>query len=342
MMLARLLELAASDSLVMVVSDHGVISHEMPRPGGLLVAAGPRVRADERIYGASLLDVAPTILAFSGLPIPADIEGRTLLEIFDGTIEVERRGAVSRSSRDAVEPFEDIEVELPEAAKLLRYNHARSLLGAERAEDAACVLEELRRDYSDDEHLVLLHAQALYAQGQFDACRALLQRFEPSQRPPMAEVLLGFLAFRDGRPEETLERLARAEASGSRLPRLHHEIGSAYLQLRRWDDAARSFRCALAIDGGSARTRDGLASALLALGRPEEALEEALRAVRLSHGLASAHFHLGVALAGTGERERAIQALETSVALDGNASDARLLLHRLREDEAAQVRARNA
>jgi tetratricopeptide (TPR) repeat protein len=153
----------------------------------------------------------------------------------------------------------------------------------------------------------------------------------------MADVLLGFLAFVEGRKEETLERLARAEESGVPLPRLHHEIGSAYLQMKHWEKAARAYRRALEIDGEEARTRDGLATALLELDRPEEAAKEALHAVWLSHDLASAHFHLGAALARIGERERAIEAFETCLTLDEKAAGAHLWLARLYETGALDL-----
>src|SRR5206468_5114182 len=38
---------------------------------------------DERIYGASLIDIAPTVLTLFGLPIGQDMDGRPLLEAFE-------------------------------------------------------------------------------------------------------------------------------------------------------------------------------------------------------------------------------------------------------------------
>jgi arylsulfatase A-like enzyme len=45
--------------------------------------AGAGIRRDERIYGASLIDIAPTVLTLFQLPIGADMDGRPLLEAFE-------------------------------------------------------------------------------------------------------------------------------------------------------------------------------------------------------------------------------------------------------------------
>ena len=98
MMLKRLLQLAGSDTTVILCSDHGFQSGQqrpiqVPREPagpahwhrqfGVLVAAGEGIRQDERIYGASLVDIAPTILSLFDLAIGDDMDGRPLLEIFE-------------------------------------------------------------------------------------------------------------------------------------------------------------------------------------------------------------------------------------------------------------------
>jgi tetratricopeptide (TPR) repeat protein len=316
----------------------------MHRARGLLVAAGPGIREDERIYGASLLDVAPTLLALCGVPPGEDFEGRPLVEILTGELALERVPSWESKSGsfglpgERVEAFEDFPLASGNAARALRYNLARALLGAERAEEACAVLEELRKDLPDEAHLAVLHAQAAYAAGELQGCRAVLSSLDAaSELPPMADVLRGFLAFHEGRTEEAVERLERAEESGVRLPRLHYEIGSAYLQMGLPERAAGAFRRALEIDGGEARARDGLAATLLELDRPEEAAKEALHAVWLSHDLAPAHFHLGAALARLGEHGRAIEAFETCLSLDEKAAGAHLWLARLYESGALDL-----
>jgi predicted AlkP superfamily phosphohydrolase/phosphomutase len=48
---------------------------------GILVAAGPGIRRGDQLEGASLIDIAPTVLYLSGVPIPEDMDG-TVLNVF--------------------------------------------------------------------------------------------------------------------------------------------------------------------------------------------------------------------------------------------------------------------
>jgi predicted AlkP superfamily phosphohydrolase/phosphomutase len=50
------------------------------RMNGIFVACGPRIRRGERIEGASLADLAPTILCLLKTPIPRRMDGRPLVE----------------------------------------------------------------------------------------------------------------------------------------------------------------------------------------------------------------------------------------------------------------------
>lgn len=92
-LLGELLAAAGDDTLVMLVSDHGFFTGEA-RPAadpsdfatgapqwhrlyGVVVADGPGVERRE-IAGATIFDVAPTVLAALGLPVPEDMPGKVL------------------------------------------------------------------------------------------------------------------------------------------------------------------------------------------------------------------------------------------------------------------------
>ncbi len=99
--LGEYLRMAEEDgnTTVMVVSDHGFKhgSLRMPessqfkaktgamwhRRYGVIYAWGGGVAAGERIAGASVYDVAPTILAAMGYPVPDDMPGRVLEDLYD-------------------------------------------------------------------------------------------------------------------------------------------------------------------------------------------------------------------------------------------------------------------
>ena len=52
------------------------------RMNGLLVVMGPDVKAGTVIKNANIIDLAPTILYLTGIPVPSDMDGRVLKEIF--------------------------------------------------------------------------------------------------------------------------------------------------------------------------------------------------------------------------------------------------------------------
>jgi predicted AlkP superfamily phosphohydrolase/phosphomutase/tetratricopeptide (TPR) repeat protein len=97
-MLGKLLASAGEDCYVMLVSDHGFESgHLRPaaiprvpagpaeehRDQGIFCFAGPGIRKDAIVHGASQLDVTPTVLHALGLAVGRDMEGRVLTECWE-------------------------------------------------------------------------------------------------------------------------------------------------------------------------------------------------------------------------------------------------------------------
>lgn len=99
LMLGRWLEIAGPETAVLVISDHGFASGAARpraedgtpepnplawhRPYGVFVGAGPGFRRDVPVHGATLLDVAPTVLTLLGLPVPEDFAGTAMTAALD-------------------------------------------------------------------------------------------------------------------------------------------------------------------------------------------------------------------------------------------------------------------
>lgn len=98
MMLGRLIALAGSDATIMLVSDHGFhpdhlrrrkVTFELAGPSqehsqyGIICATGDGIKKDEIVFGASLLDVTPTILSLYNLPSAIDMDGKVLNTIYE-------------------------------------------------------------------------------------------------------------------------------------------------------------------------------------------------------------------------------------------------------------------
>jgi predicted AlkP superfamily phosphohydrolase/phosphomutase len=84
--LGELLDLVPDDATVVVISDHGMRPLDNAgyhAPHGILVARGDGIRQNAKIHGASVLDIAPTLLHLFGAPIPHDMDGKLLPQLFD-------------------------------------------------------------------------------------------------------------------------------------------------------------------------------------------------------------------------------------------------------------------
>jgi hypothetical protein len=69
----------------------GALRKTQHTPDGFMIAAGAHIERGAVVTGASVLDLAPTILYLMGNPVPRDMEGRVLLEIIDATFKTQNQ-----------------------------------------------------------------------------------------------------------------------------------------------------------------------------------------------------------------------------------------------------------
>lgn len=186
LMLGRLLQLAGPDCTVILLSDHGFKSGRLRqkqtpnepagpafhhREVGIFCAKGPHIKKDEIVYGASLLDITPTILYLLGLPVGEDMDGRPLTEIFSrqtpietipswedlqgecGMLPEEKRDLNPEHSAEAIrqlidlgyidDPGENQKIAVERTIDELNYNLARVYCGTDRYVLAKPLLEKL-------------------------------------------------------------------------------------------------------------------------------------------------------------------------------------------------------
>lgn len=235
MMLQTLLDLAGPDTTVILVSDHGFHSdHLRPRgipaePAGpavqhrqfgVVCMRGENIKKDERIYGATLLDVTPTILTLFGLPVGEDMDGRVLVQAFENPPLITRipswekeEGACGMHPSDLrmdpaaaqavlqqfvalgyIQPLSgDQEKAVATAVREQNYNLARAYMDARRYSDALTLLQELVEKSPDEARFMQHLAQCYLALGKRAAAKDLLQKLlvlkpkappAPKQKPP--------------------------------------------------------------------------------------------------------------------------------------------------------------
>jgi predicted AlkP superfamily phosphohydrolase/phosphomutase/tetratricopeptide (TPR) repeat protein len=357
MMLERLLELAGPDTTVILCSDHGFESgaqrpHGTPREPagpaawhrqyGIFVMAGPGIKRDERLYGASLIDVAPTILTLFDLPVGADMDGRPLLEAFEelpemktipsweqvpgesGTHTGEQQldpaqanelmqqfaalGYIEDPGADKEKAAESAEIEA-------KYNVARTYLWKGRPDQARPLLEEIVRRRPWEDRFLMQLAPCYFLAGYLAQAERLLFAIADGGEPDSAATKLLWARIKLGRVDlgGALQALLAAEAMNPQLPGIYIQIGDTYARLLQWQNAKVAYEKALALDPDNARAYLGLSTVYRRLGDNQQTVDHALRAVSLLHRLPLAHFNLGVALVRSGEKERARLAFETAL-----------------------------
>ena len=116
--------------------------------------------------------------------------------------------------------------------------------------------------------------------------------------------------------------MLEAEQADVPRPGLHLQIGEAYLQLKRWEDAERSFRKAGGLDPVNAHVQMGLCRCYLNQRQNRRTAEAALETIGLRYHYPMAHYCLGVALHRMRRSERAIQALELAISQNPNFAEA--------------------
>ncbi len=369
MMLGALLDLAGPEASVILLSDHGFYSdHLRPevtehfrdpakkfspemnpvawhRPHGVLVAAGQGIKRDELIHGASLLDIAPTVLALLGQPVPDDMDGRVLTQMFAKPVELDRvasyepphpqdglhRGVSAEESdpfatRQALQQLAELGyLELPadgDAAKMAvdadrdrRNNLAQVYMAANNSAGALELLRGLLAE-RDNADLRCRLAWCLAGMGRLTEAEEVISGVSSEQTAsPLRQLVLGQIRLAQGRAEEAQTLLEPLERQPFPLSHLHHALGAVYLRRGLLAEAEAAFRCALERNDEDAEAHDRLGVVLRRTGRFEEAVHEHMRSVALQHARPSAHAHLGIALARTGQFDWAIRAFEVAVEL---------------------------
>ncbi|MGD9719797.1 MAG: alkaline phosphatase family protein [Pirellulales bacterium] len=388
LMLGRLVELAGAETTVIVMSDHGFRSGaDRPQVAGrgrsevawhsvlgILAMRGPAIRRDEWIWGATLLDIFPTVLTLFGLPLGEDLPGRPLLQAFVREPKVTWIASHEPRATDGEPTAAPAALSDEEAAALLQHLHDESYLDAEqthgeraaagaidardfnlaqvyleqgRVREAAELLQGVVHRQPVPRFLLQL-AQCKLSLGELDDCRRLVQRAIDAGVPlPHGRRILAQVFALEAKYEESLAELFEVEQLDPRQAGIHCQIGEVYVAMQRWVDASRAFRKEIELDADNALAHAGLGQVAIMKGDYEAAAESLLRSVSLWKSQPKAHYLLGTALQALGRNREAARAFERSLELEPRRSEARRRLADLYEQlgdqqQAARHRLREA
>ena len=356
MMLETLLALAGSETAVLVVSDHGYWNDHRrpdPRPGkagpvdwhrpyGILAAVGPGIRPGSEAHGASILDVAPTVLGLLGLPAANDMPGRVLAEIMadvplppripsweavpgacgmhppEMRVDAAEAAAALRQLVDLgyIAPLAaDDEAARRDTADSNRVQLAQSHADAGEHARALEVLAALEGPLASSDGVRLMRAHSLAAVGDRHASASELAAMSgPGRGAAGARVLGAQLALDGGDAPGAIELLRSLAADAPATPGIHAMLGRALAASGRDGEAEPCLRRSLEDEPQDAGTLAQLAALRLRAGDAGGALELGLRSAALDMRHAAVHMTIGRAFLALGAREEAVNAFAACVA----------------------------
>jgi tetratricopeptide (TPR) repeat protein len=311
---------------------------------GIACLKGADIKENERLYGATILDVTPTILALLGLPVGGDMDGRPWLEVFRKGTKPEgifgwegvgdskaglHKSEIRQDPAEAAQavaqlvelgyiapPGKDVQETIQNTIRCNKISLVRALIDTPRMAQAVPLLRELLVEKIDDEWCVVTLARCLIGLGQLKEARALLETTSPeAQQSAQVQLMLAELTLAEGNKTQAIRHVETAKANGVPHHLVFNQIGRAFLQFGRWHEAADAFRKSLETEPDNPAALDGLASVHLAEQEWDSAVEKSLEAVGLAHFYPDAHFHLAVGLERSGRTQEAIAAYETALGL---------------------------
>ena len=392
LMLGRILEMVDENTYVMLISDHGFQpDHLRPKklpnepagpayehsPQGIFVMKGPGVKQDEIIYGASLLDITPTILACYDLPIAKDMDGKVLTQVFEEEKELTiidtwegldgkrasgmHADSLSEDENVAERALEQLValgyIEKPSDDKAKNqkfaqdendFNLARAYIDGGLIGEAIPLLEKLYKEDIATPRYGIRLASCYQLMGKFKDCRQVIETLREREfyNSNILDVMEGGLLLGENRPIEAIKLLKKAEGTVNAFhSRMNMQIASAYISLRRWEDAERALKAEIELDYDNPQAHALLGKVYLNDSRFEDAINALINAIGLQYEYPNAHLWLGVALRNIGDYKRAADAFEVVLIMEPHAGKVRSDLIELYEqrlnlpEKAAQHRA---
>lgn len=359
MMLQRLMHMVGEETTIILCSDHGFQSgHLRPRgtpleptgpaawhrQHGIFIMAGPGIKSDQRIYGANIIDITPTILHMFGLPIGRDMDGRPLLDAFEETQKPAfinsweddpspsgMHGAEPEQPNDPEQtaellkqfvalgyiddPGKNMEKAVADSRRELDYNLARVYMTSNRPLKAQEILLRLVEQASwEDRYWKNLARCFLETRHYDEAIQIILGLYSDQPKIPYySKILLIRCYIASGQRELAEPMLDEIMADKPRFPSLLSILGKVHLDHRDLDRARALFEKALELDPDLASAHEGISTIHLRQGYNEKAVESALDAIGRLYRVPNAHWNLGVALMRMRVFDRAIEAFQALV-----------------------------
>ena len=357
MMLDRILKMTDNDTTVMVISDHGFHSdHLRPThvpqipsgpaiehaPYGIIAIKGPGIKKGERIYGASVLDITPTLLSLYDLPIGKDMAGKPLIDIYEaekkisyidswenvekdgGSLVVEAKvsneanesalqqlidlGYIDDFNKDTKDPNQFLKDNIKENNFYL----AKSYSSAGKFEEALEILLEIESREEPDFRFLIEIVNCSVKTKRFKLAEEYLAfiRTKNVISKSYIDVLESKVQIGLNNPDKAVSLLKSALNENPDAIEILLDLGRLLNSIRFSTEAERCFKKVIEKDPDNPQAYHGVGLVKLREENYEEAIAYFLDAIDRLYHFPSAHFHLGEAFALAKMYPEAIQTFE--------------------------------
>lgn len=364
MMLGRIMDMIDDQTTLLLISDHGFQpDHLRPRnipkvPAGpayehsdygIFAAMGPNIKKDHITYGASLLDICPTILALMGLDIGQDMDGRVMTGIFntppelnfipswetvegeDGMIKKFQTDNDEDANEAAIKQLEDLgyiekqsgtkEQKIKKTKEHTDYNLARAFIDGGEFNQAIPLLEALYTEHPNMAVYGFRLASCYQTVARLTEARTIIGELRALDQYEsyILDIMEASLLIGERKPQEALELLKKADGkTPNHHTRLNLQFAKCYMMLSKWREAERSLQKEIEIDYDTPAAHSLLGRIYLLKKEFEKSAEYYLNALGLTFNDPSLHQGLGLALFNMGKYQDAANALENSISMAPN------------------------
>lgn len=367
MMLGRIMEMVDEDTTIILISDHGfhpginrptVIPDEPAGPEvehspyGIIVMNGPGIKKDELLFGASLLDITPTILSLYNLPVAEDMDGKVLINAFENPPEVKTihsweniKGEDGSHKEDLEISEADMEAEIQQLVALgyiedpsengeetvtkvkneNDYYLARAFFDGSKWAEGIEILERLLQANPKVSRYGIRLIQGYQVLGKHKDARRIINHIRENHDSESSKIDLldASLLITEERHEKALTLLNKVKTEAGLSPTLSMQLASTYLHLHKIEEALTVIQELIQKDAENMEAHFLLGVCYFRSGKYEKSADSFLQAIGLKYYYPSSHFYLGEALVALEKFDAAVDAFDTCLKIAPGMNQAR-------------------